>query len=742
MLVRRQADLMAPASIIDRIDSSHEQSDDYAGAAEQVDLRWYLSAIYRRRWMAAAVAILTLASAAFYAFTATEVYEARAKLLIDTENPNVVSFKEVIEQNMSKLDYYQTQLGILRSRTLARKTLDSLGLWSHPEFQRRPPNAIDRLGASAAAVLARLSGHRVESASPAPAAGETTDQSHVVDAFLSRLTISYRADNRLFDLGFQSTDPQVAATVANAVARVYIEQTLALKFRASKDASDWLNARLAEQRTQVEASEMALQRYREENGDVSLSEQQNTTVQKLSDFSSAATHARTEHIELEALYKQLRLLQEDPAAADTLPMSVSTAAFQQLKAELGSLEREENRLAEMLGELHPDLVRVRSSMQRVREQLRGEVARIAESVRTQLLAVDAKEQKLGSALNQQEHVALALNRRSIQFGALQREATTTRQIFEALLERAKQTEISSALKTTNIQIVDPAEVPREHAWPQRRLILLAALIIGVPLGAALVLALEYFDDRIKSPDDIRASLGVKFLGFAPTLPGKQVLTHLPQTVDTLPRAFAEAVRMIRANLFLASSHTATKTVLVTSTRAGEGKTSVATTLAVALAHARRRVLLIDADMRRQQVHKIFDASLTPGLSAVLQGTVPITDALKSTAVPGLWILTAGESPEQPADLLELPVFAQALAAVHDRFDWVVIDSPPVASTSDAISLARVATAVIFVVGAKMTGRAEAQLALEQLEAAETRIAGAVLARANAEDCARGYGYYH
>ena len=698
------------------------------------DLRRYMSALYRRRWAVLAVMALCLAVAAAYLRLATPIYEARTKLLIDSQAPNVVSFKEVVEQNTAKLDYYETQVGILRSRTLARTTLTRLKLWDHPEFAERP--SVLRRGVPGR-VLARI----LPSHGAAPAArssDETLSQSRVIDAFLSRLNITYRAGNRLFDVSFRSADPRLAADVPNTVADAFIAQNLDVRLHSAKDASDWLNARLAEQRGQVEASELLLQRYREQNADVSLSEQQNIIVRKLAELSTAATTAKAERLDAEARYAQLQKVQRDPSKSDELPILLTSSYIQQLKTELAELQRDQARLAERYGELHPEMRRVNAEIARVDTQIRSEVAKAAASVRHDVEAKSAKERSLTAAVSEQERLALALDRRGIQYSALQREVASNREMYQMLLDRAKQTEISSELRVTNMQVIDPAEVPGRPASPQAGLILALAALLGLPLGVGGALGVEYLDDRIRSADEIRQGLGLRFLGFTPAVPWRLAKSGLSLVNRPTQPEFAEALRMVRGNLLLCAPAHGSKSLVITSTGPGEGKTVVAANLAIALAQAGRRVLLVDADLRRCQVHEFFKAPLEPGLSSVLDGRLPIADAIRPSGVSGLSLLTTGVTNGASIDLLEAPGITGVIASVRDHFEWIVIDSPPVMAGSDAASLAQAATGVVFVVGAKMTSSRQARAALEQLQDTHATILGAVLSRSSDTHYAKYY----
>ena len=710
-------------------------------------LRRYAKTLYRHRWLELGVLATVLSIAVGYLVVATPIYEASLKLLIEPDNPNVVTFKEVVEQSSGKLDYYETQLGILRSRSLVRSTLDRLKLWNHPQFTSDGPRRTQLI--RRAATLAGI--ELTPTSSPDPnrivvSPGETAAQSHAIDAFLNALSLTYRPDNRLVDVRFRSADPRLAASVANTLAQSYIDDKRQLKIEASRDASAWLQDRIAEQRRQLEASERALQQYREQHPDIPLADQQGITTQKLADLNGALTRARTERIEAESLYDQLQSIQGDPSAFDTSPVILSNPFIQQLKTELASLQRDQVKLSERLGDEHPDMIKVNAAIARVQQQLRAEVAKITEAARNQVTTIAAKERSLSGALDEQKREALTISGRSIRYEALQREAASNRQMFDALLQRAKEAEVSSEITATNVRVVDPAEVPQFPAAPRTLVVLVFAMLVGVPLAAGAGLAREYMDDRIDSPQEIRSHLGVRVLGLSPRVPQRLMSAAAPGMSDTLPPEFAEAFRAIRANLILSVPPQEKKSLLVTSTAPGEGKTLVACNLAVALARAGRRVLLIDADMRRPQIHRNFHVPLEPGLAAVLQEAVAMTSAIRETAVSGLSVVSAGMPPDTPGDLLELPVFEHAIASVRERFDWIVIDSPPVMAASDTIALAHAAAAVVFVVGAHMISARAARAALEQLQPTGATIIGAVLSRADVSDDApysyAKYGSYY
>ena len=700
----------------------------------------YVRILYKRRWVAVTAFAIVFLSVAVYTLTAVPIYEARVQILIEKENVNVVDFKQVFEQNQITDDYYQTQYKILQSRTLARRTVDALRLWDDPQFNPKPDNSLTVRKAIGAPVEWVAGWFKPSNPAEPPAATETRTQSNTIDRFLSQLTVAPIRNSRLVDIKFESPDPALAANVVNALAKGYIEQNLEFKFMSSKEASDWLGKQLAEQRKQVDASEQALQRYREQTDSVSLEERQNIVVQKLADLNAAVTRAKTERIQKEAAYNQIRTLQNDRTALDTLPAIVSNTFIQQQKSELATLQRQQAQLSEKLGPRHPDMAKLGLAIQNAEAKIQGEIGKVVQSMRNDYEQTLAQEKSLTAALEQQKHDALALNRTGIEYGVLARDAASNRQIFESLMQRTKETGISGELKTSNVRIVDAAETPRTPATPNTRNNLLLALLGGATLAIGLAMFFEYLDNRIKSPEELKQYLGLPFLGMLPALFDTGI--ENPLLNNGVPPNFSESVRGVRTNLMFSTTVEGARSLLVTSTGPGEGKTVVSTNLAVALAQAGQRVLLIDADMRKPRVHTIFGKPQQPGLSNVLVGNAKASESVHKTTVPGLWVMPAGLHPPNPAELLGSKRFKDFMGSLAEHFDWVIVDTPPVMAVTDSSVVAHLVSGVLFVVGAEMTSRHAAQRAVEQLEQARAKFVGAVLNRVDLQHNAYYYSRYY
>ena len=425
------------------------QGDEHANAygrgavapVRETTLLDYLPILYRRRWAAIGTLVLVIVAVAAYTFSIAPTYEARGQLLM-VESQNVVTFDQGAKQPNAQQDYYETQYRLLQSRSLARKVLDKLALWHTPPFggngQVESPGPLGTLriwALGATASLRQRTGFTTAAPASHPAGvdaaepvDETAEQSRAISRLLSNLKIVPIADSRVVEVRYISQDPQLAAKIVNTLAAEFIEQNLEFKFRASRETAQWLTEQLGEQRVKVEASELALQRYRERANASSLGDGQNIVLQRLSDLNTAATRARTARFEKEALYRQLLAVQHDPEALDSIPAVFSNGFIQGLKSDVTALQRERADLLETLGAKHPDVIRVQSAIENARLKLATEVGNLVEAVHQEYLATLSEEQSLSQDLEEQKKSALALNRQAIDYGVLQREAESNRQV--------------------------------------------------------------------------------------------------------------------------------------------------------------------------------------------------------------------------------------------------------------------------------------------------------------------------
>lgn len=704
----------------------------------------YIRVLSKRRWIAGLAFLAVFAYGAVSTLKTTPIYEATAQLLIEKEARRATSLDSVLDDRQSYYDddFYPTQFKILQSRRLAWRALTSLGLNVRPEAPAAPPaqpgESTTGIVGTAINWASNLIGapKRIDP----PPADETTAQSAQIGTFLGGLSIVPVRYTRLVEIRYRSPDPVMAERAANAVVDSYKQQSLDSRLLASREANDYLSQQLEEQRKKVEVSETALQQYKEAHNAVALDEKENTVITKLADLSARVTRASSERMEKELSYKSIEALQGDREKLEGFSAIVSNVNIQSLKTKLRELQQERTKQAQNLGPAL--LVGLDTQIHNTESSIRAEEDKVVDSLKNEYLTAKANEASLAGALGEQERQTNSLNKKGIEYAALQREAASNRTLYDNLLQRAKETGVSSEFKGSNIQIVDRAEIPRSPVLPQRRRDLLIAFAEGLLLALGLAFAFEYLDSRIKTPDELRAHLGLPFLGLVPSIPVKGQQPEAMLISGTVPANFSEAIRAVRTAVIFSSAEEGARTVVVTSTAPSEGKTLVSSNLAVGLAQAGQRTLIIDADMRRPRLHQIFARSQEPGLSNVLVGTSQLRDAIRATTTPKLYVLPAGHLPPNPAELLGSTRYLELVEELKHQFDWILIDAPPVMAVTDAAIIANTATGVVFVVGAEMTSRRNALAAVEQLQQARAKFIGAVLNRVNLERHSYYYSPYY
>jgi len=650
-----------------------------------------LQAIYRYRYVAAAAFVVVLAGSMAYAYWQTPLYRTSARLLIELEDERSLAVEGVgptraVDYYQDPEPYFQTQYRILTGRELAGRVASAL---------RRPD-------VTASMVLAGVSVEPVRA-------------SHLVD------------------VSFVSATPALAADTINALAEEYVSQNLDLRRQNMARSLAWLSDELTRQKKLVESSERAMAQYREDQNALSLEDRQNIVIARLNQLNEAATRARTNRAQKESLYRRLESLGPS-TSPDAIPGILQNSYIQTMKSQVSELERRKALLSERYGDKHPEILTINATIDDANRQLRLEMAKAVDSIRHDYESAMLEERTLATALEEQKDIATDLDRKSVAYTVLQRDAESNRELYQTLLRREKELQVLANSRGNNVRIVERAGVPAVPFSPNMRRSALLGGMVGLLLALGIAFGLDHINDTIRTPDDVTRRLGLSFLGLIPAVRGYQDRPVLSGSSD-----FSEAIRALRTSLALTHSSNGSAVVLVTSAQPLEGKTTTACNVAMALAYGGARVLLIDADLRRPGVHTGLGLENTRGLAELLSNQAPITETVQRLAEPNLWVMTAGQTPSNPSELLASGRMDSLMRQVQTGpFDWVVIDTPPVLAVTDASIVARWASGVAFVVGSEMTRGRLAERAIEMLSAARPSFIGAVL---NRVDVKRSRYYY-
>jgi capsular exopolysaccharide synthesis family protein len=701
----------------------------------------YLRMLYRRRWICGLTLLLVFMYGAFSTLKTTPIYEATTQVLVDKGASRATSLDSVLSSNNAYYDnedFYSTQLRIMQSRALAARAVHALGLKAGtPALRAADPGLLGGLSAWVHQVVGAPK--RIDP----PAPDESTAEAALVGGFLGGLSVAQARGTRIVELQYRSADPVFAAKAANELAQQYIQQTLQSRIDATQETSDYLQDQLTEYKQRVAASERALQEYNERNNSVGIDDGQGVISQDHAELTAKLTSAKIDRIQKESVYRTVVSLQaSDPAKLETLPDVMANSFVQDLKTQLLDLRQVRATLLTRYLDRAPQMLEIDGKIQNAEAKLSVEIGKVVQSIENQYETAKATEAQIQAAVNTQNASAQRLNRKSAEYISLKDDADSNRVMLNTLLERAKETGVSNEYRGTNIKIVDRAEVPRSPVLPNTRRDLLMALLAGCALAAGVAFGFEYLDSRIRTPEEIKTRLGLPFLGLVPAIAEKDVEGKSPLISGTVPPAFAEAMRGLRTAVVFSSADEGARTIVVTSTAPSEGKTVISSNLAVALAQAEQRTLIVDGDMRRPRVHEVFDRLQEPGLSNVLVGTSELHSAICRTSITNLFVLSAGHIPPNPAELLGSSKYRELIQDLRHQFDWIIVDAPPVMAVTDAAVVANGATGVVFVVGAEMTSWRHAAFAIEQLTAVKAHFIGAVLNRADVQRHAYYYSTYY
>ena len=720
---------------------------------EKRDIRDYLRVIQKRKWTIITVFAIIVITVAIHTFTATPIYEATTRLIIDKENPNVVSIQEVMAIDASGTDYYQTQYKIIESRTVAREVIRRLHLEESEEFFPKPKNDFmsnlkrsfhDTIRFWKDSITSLL---RTEKEGVAFGTSEEYEpDSALVSSFIGRIKVDPIRNSRLVDVSFQARDPALGAKIVNSLASAYIAQNLETRLTAVKDAVRWLHNRMEEERKRVGKAEQALLRYKEKHSIITdfSSDVEKITAQKLAQLNTQVVEAESKRVEAETRYKQATALMGTPDMLDSIHEVLNNELIRLIKAMEVELYKRMSEFSEKYGQKHPRMVAIESELRTLQKRRTQEVNRVVNSLRNEYKVALAKENSLKAALAKQKKESLDLNKKAIEYGVLRREAESARQMYELLIKRFKETSLTENMRTGNIRIIDRAEVPKDPVKPKKKLNILLAIIVGLVTGIGLAFFFEYLDNTIKVPEDIESHLNIPYLGPVPIISrdseGKQdgkIKVELV-TLNSPKSLASEAYRGIRTSVLFSSAESTPQVILVSSSGPREGKTISATNLAVTMAQSGSKVVILDCDLRKPKIHEVFGIPQDQGITNLLVENNDIKDAIFHTEIRKLDVIPCGPIPPNPSELLGSKRMLSFLKILRKTYARIIIDSAPITVFTDAVILSKHVDGVVLVVRANDTVREIAQDGVSHLQNVGAHILGAIL---NGVDMGRD-GYYY
>jgi capsular exopolysaccharide synthesis family protein len=665
-----------------------------APAEGALDVRYYAGLLWRGRRIVLAAALVGLGLGLLVAFLQTPEYRASAMLQLEPPTPVFMGVSDALVGGgnyWQNADFYNTQFRVLKSRGLGEKLVAYLKLNEYEPFK--------------------------DAADPGT-------------LFMENVSVDPIPESRLVQIGVTRADPQEAARWANALADLYIEQSVSSRADAAKRAYDWVQGRLADtQRQMREAQDKLFKSYQQQDLFVPEGSQSavTTSITRLNE-DQITTAAR--RIVVDAALKQIEQMQSRGQALDSVPQIATDELYLGISGQVAALRLELTRLLEKYKSGHPDVQKVEAQIAQLEKARAGRATQLVAGMRAELAQLERREAETRNAIDEQKKQAAGQSRKGAELDALRKEAESSKNLYEVLLQKLNESDIAASMKNDNVTIVERATVPTSPVRPNKKAIAGIATVLGLLLGIALVLGRDFFENTLKDPDEMERFLHL------------DLLAAVPRYGDDTAHLVTEAYQSLRTALLFARKDEGGQVVLVTGTAPQEGKTTTLVNIAKLLASSGEKTLVIDCDLRRAQLHTWLGLDREPGFTDLFVSHIALDALIRPTMVPNLFALTAGPLPPNPPALLARRDLVAVLSHLRGRYEWVLVDSPPLASVTDALLLARYADIVLFVVQHNRVDKKLIKRAVTMLRKATPNLLGGVLNAVDVKSRSEYSYYYH
>jgi polysaccharide biosynthesis transport protein len=679
------------------------------------ELRHYLH-VLRKRWKVI-TGVLIVATAVAFIYTARRprIYEAACTIIIEPSYPRVLeNVRDVIEMESSSYLYYQTQYRIIRSQEIAQKVLDRIGpVQVQPDDNGRPLSRQDQ-----------------------------------ISLLLGMIRVTPVRDSSIANLIVRDRDPARAARIANAFADAYIERNLDYKLEGARSASSWLGEQSVDLRKRLEDSELALYQFKKDHNllDMGLDDRQGMNRQNLQALNQKLSDIKAKRIEAESIRKLILAAKNDIEEKESLPEIRDNVVVTKLRENYLDLLKLKADLESKYGDKHPRIENIQQQIAATRRDYNKELDEVLKAFDKKFQAIVDTEAALAKWMHQEKAQALELSKLEVEYRPMARDAENNAKVFGQVTLRHKEIDLTGLMRTNNIRMLDRAIAPDVPVGPRLKINLAVALVFGLLGGLLFAFAVEVLDNTVRTPEAAEELVGAPLLGVLPLLTEarQHLMEEAPErdlTVHRDPKSLAaEACRSIRTNLMFIAAQREIQLMVVTSPGPRDGKTTAAISLAITMAQAGARVLLIDTDLRKPRVHQSFGIKADRGISTAITGNVAFKDVIVHSEIPNLDVVPCGPIPPNPAELLHTDRFRDILAECRHGYDKVILDAPPTAPVTDPAVIGSLTDGVLLVLRAGHTTRDAASYARRHLTDAGARILGLVINQTDRKGRAYGYGY--
>jgi len=714
------------------------------------DIHRTIAAFRRRVGLIGGVALLVLSAVVIFTFQQTPRYTATAELILDPQKQHVANINEVMSDLGTDSTAIDTEVQILKSRSLAERVVAEQKLDQDPEFnpslQPTGPLAnLLSLGRKASPINGEIRNHAV------------TRREHqgVVDRVMADVTARRLALTYVIQLSFTSVSPAKAATLANAFANGYLIQQLDAKFDATRQANEWLNGKVADLRQQVSDAETAVEQYKIANNLMSANGQ-SLTEQEISTLDQQLAQTRAQQAEQEARLDTAKSQLARGSTGEDVGEAMTSPVIQTLQAQRAAQTQKIADLEGRYGERNPELLKAKRELADVDVQMKSEIQRIISGLEAQTQVARQRTASMEASVALSKGALVGNNRASIRLNELTRNADSAKTLYESLLNRFKETSASQGLEQSDARVVSLAKVPDAPSYPKKGSNFAIGLIIALAAGFGAAFLAEALDSGIATAEDVERFLDVAYLGSIPSLGStleRSTIGAAPApskiidfVVEKPLSSFSEAFRNLRASVLFSKVGREVQVIVITSSLPGEGKTTTSIAMARTMALAGGRVVLVDCDLRQRGINRMLATESTVGLLEVLNGAATLDEALVHDTHSDAMVLPLARASHTPKDVFGTEAMRRLLTELRRRFDTVVIDTAPVLAVADTRVLASLADVVVLLVRWRKTARKAAEASLKLLTSVNAYVAGAAMSQVDLRAQARyGYGdpgYYY
>jgi capsular exopolysaccharide synthesis family protein len=708
-----------PAHLIPSPAFAADYGNDASGS---FDLGEYWHILRKRKWWAVGFFLVIVSLIGAYTFTRTPIYRASVVLQIIQDNPQAFMGDQRIDpfatlQFDAANKFYETQYKLLSSVPLASKIIDSLRLTENPAFQISPEEA------------QKLTPEQIRDA--------------MARNLLSGLQVNPVKNTFLVEVAYMSPDKKLAQEIVNDVYREYLRFSMDTRQQSYAMIREWLEKELLTLAGKVETSQRSIYKYGREKDFLPLEGDDNVTVKKFVELNRLLTTAQSERMTREAQFQQIR-----DKGADA-PAVINNPLVMQLRQALISQEAKVSSTKKIFGNNYPKLEAENANLTELRSRLQGELKRTQTGIKADYEVAVRAEKFIKEEFDQQKGKVEKLQDNLVQHQILKRDLQTNEQLYQGLLARMKEANVASTMMPSNSAIIESAVLPVAPFSPKKVRNMAMAVLLGLLGGVSLAFIMEHLDNSIKTPEELERVVRIPALGMIPmiSLNGKDAQGSYQSVAlasfEQPKSMVGDAIGHVNTALMLSLSERPPVGIMITSPNAGDGKSSISINLASSLAMTGKQVVLIDADMRRPVCHKAFNLPVQPGLSNFLTGSASLEEIIQTTQVPGLFFIAAGTVPPNPAQLLSSPMLQELRQRLRQEFQHVIIDTPPIISFPDGLSISSLVDGVLLVFKHHVTSRETGRLAVHLLHQVNANVFGVVLNMAQAGKIKYGgyYGYY-